>query len=80
MDIQIKKLKVLEMLLRVNSEALMNEVEELLERKLIVGYATNGKSLTKADYEKRLEEAVADIHKGKTVSTDVLKNKYGIDE
>ena len=79
MDIQLRKLKVMEMLLKVKSEALMKEVEQLLENELIVGYTTTGEPLTKEAYKKELTETKKDIAEQKTLSSEDLKAKYGLE-
>ena len=56
-DLQLRKLKVMELLLHVSSEQLVEQTEKILEREMIVAYTTQGKPLTLKAYNKRLEVA-----------------------
>lgn len=75
MDIQLRKLKVMEMLMKVRSEQLMERMEKLLEKEMIVGYTTSGKPLTIKDYNKRIQVAEEQIAQGKVTSQDDLENE-----
>lgn len=75
MDIQLKKMKLMEMLLKVNSESLINKMEQLLEKELTVGYTTTGKPLTIKQYNKRLFEAEKQVAMGKITSQEDLENE-----
>jgi hypothetical protein len=61
-DLQLRKLKVMELLLHVSSEQLVEQTEKILEREMIVAYTTQGKPLTLKAYNKRLEIAKKQIH------------------
>ena len=41
----------------------------------IVAYSADGKPLTKEDYIKQIEEGLADVKAGRTISTAALKRK-----
>ena len=75
MDIQLKKIRVVEMLLRVKSEALINQMEKLLEKELVVAYTTDGKPLTQRAYNKRQERAEKELLAGKTINQEDLERE-----
>ena len=75
MDIQIRKMKVMEMLMKVRSEHLVEQMEKLLEKEMIVAYTTEGKPLTLKSYNKRLEKAEKEIAEGKITSHEGLEQE-----
>lgn len=74
-DLQLRKLKVMELLLHVSNEQLVEQMEKILEREMIVAYTTQGKPLTLKAYNKRLEVAKKQIQDGKTTSHEDLKSE-----
>ena len=74
-DIQLRKLKVMEMLMQVRSEQLVERMEKLLEKEMIVAYTTDGKPLTLKAYNKRLEKAEKQIQEGKVITHEELKER-----
>lgn len=75
MDIQLKKMKIMEMLLKVRSESLITQMERLLEKEMIVGYTTAGKPLTLKQYNDRLAEAEKQVAQGKVTSQEDLEKE-----
>ena len=75
MDIQAKKIEIMEMLLKVSSESLINQMEQLLKKKMIVGYSTDGKPLTLEAYNKRIKTAEKQIAAGKMTSHEDLEKE-----
>lgn len=72
MDILAKKIELTELLLKVKSETLIHQIENLLRNELVVGYSTDGKPLTLKDYNKRLEIAEKQIKENKTTGHESL--------
>lgn len=70
MDIQLKKMKIMEMLLKVRNENLINRMEKLLEKEMIVGYTTAGKPLTLEQYNNRLAKAEEEYKDGDWLSQE----------
>ena len=75
MNIEKSKMEVMEMLLKVRSKSLINQMKELLQKEMIVGYTTAGKPLTLEKYNARLAEAEAQIARGEVISQEDLENK-----
>jgi hypothetical protein len=75
MDIQAAKLDVVQKILSIKKESILIKINTILEKELIVAYTTDGKPLTKAAYNKRLEKAEDDILKGRITSSDDLRKE-----
>ena len=59
----------------VTEESLLNKIERLLDREMVVGYTLDGKPLSKKDYNKRLQNAESQILMGEMLSQDELEKK-----
>ena len=75
MGIKETKLDLMQKLMTINDSKLLKKVEKLLEEELIVGYTTDGKSLTISEYNKRLEIAEAQINSGEFISQADLEKE-----
>jgi len=70
MNIEKSKMEVMEMLLKVRSKSLINQMKELLQKEMIVGYTTAGKPLTLKQYNQRLAKAEKEYTEGKWLSQE----------
>jgi len=70
MNIEKTKMEVMEMLLKVRSESLINQMKALLKKEMIVGYTTAGEPLTEKEYNERLAEAEEQIARGEVTSQE----------
>ena len=75
MNIEKSKMEVMEMLLKVRSESLVNQMKALLKKEMIVGYTTAGEPLTLEQYQDRMELAKKQVAEGKVTSHSDLKKK-----
>jgi hypothetical protein len=75
MDIQAAKLDIVQKILNVKTESLIEKINKILEKEMIVGYTVEGKPLTKKAYNKRLEKAEEDILNGRVTSSEELKEE-----
>lgn len=75
MNIQAVKLELVEKILSVKTESLLEKLNKILEKEVIVAYTTDGKPLTKAAYDSRLAKAEEDIKKGRVISSEALKKE-----
>ncbi len=73
--LQAAKLNLVQKLLGVTNGALIEKIEKMLEKEMIVGYTVEGKPLTKAAYDKRLAKAEKQIAAGKFTSQDDLEKE-----
>jgi hypothetical protein len=75
MSLQTTKLDIVQKLMYVTEESLLNKIETLLDREMIVGYTLDGVPLSKNDYNIRLQNAESQILMGETLSQDELEEK-----
>ena len=54
MNIQAVKLDLVQKLLSVQNEQVLNKINQILEKEIIVAYTIEGKPLTKEQYNKNL--------------------------
>jgi len=75
MNIEAAKLDVVQKILRVKTESIIEKINNILEKEMIVGYTVEGEPLTKKAYNKRLEKAEQDILNGRVTSSEELKRE-----
>jgi hypothetical protein len=75
MNIQAIKLELVQKLLSVKNEVVLNKINEILEKEIIVAYTVDGKPLTKEQYNKSLAAAEKGIKVGKFISHEELVKK-----
>lgn len=74
-DLQSAKLDLVQKLLGVTSGSLLEKIEKILDKELIVGYTVEGKPLTKAAYNNRLAKAEKQIEAGKFITQEDLEKE-----
>jgi len=75
MTIEQRKIELVAMLVKVRSESLIEQMEKLLKKEMIVGYTTAGEPLTLKQYQNRMELAKKQVAEGKVTSHSDLKKK-----
>lgn len=70
MTLEQRKIELIAMMLKVRSESLINQMENLLKKEMIVGYTTAGEPLTLKQYNERLEKAEKQITNGEGTSQE----------
>lgn len=75
MNIQAAKLDLVERILSINSEEVINKINELLEKEVIVGFTSEGRPLTKKEYDQRLEIAENQFQSGQFLTQDELEKE-----
>lgn len=75
MDLQAEKLNLVQKLLSVQKASLIEKISALLDKEMTVGYTVDGKPLTKAMYDKRLQKAEEQIVKGNFISQEDLEKE-----
>ena len=73
--LQAAKLNLVQKLLGVTNGSLIEKIEKMLEKEMIVGYTVEGKPLTKAAYDKRLAKAEKQIAAGKYTTQEDLEKE-----
>ncbi len=77
MDIQTVKLNLLQKLMGVSNAALLEKIEKMLDKEMIVGYTVDGRPLTKAAYDNRLKKAEEQIRAGRFITQEDLEKESG---
>jgi len=54
MDLQVAKIDVLQKIMNVSKVSLLEKINDILDKEMIVGYTVDGKPLTKDAYNARL--------------------------
>jgi len=75
MDIQAAKIDLVQKILSVKTESIIEKLNQILEKEMIVGYTVEGKPLTKKAYNKRLEKAEQEIESGNYVTQEELEKE-----
>ncbi|MDP4843015.1 MAG: hypothetical protein NWR83_01060 [Salibacteraceae bacterium] len=73
MDIQSRKLAIIEHILEMEDLTIMSAMEELLN----VGNSELNTPLTKKEFEANIEESMQDYHAGKTKSAREMLDEMG---
>lgn len=71
MDIQTKKLSLIQKIMQVETTVLLDKMEQLLDEELIVAYSTANEPLTQHAYNARLLTAEAAINKGEFTQEEI---------
>ena len=79
MDIQARKLLLIEQLLQVRDVNIIEQVGELLkkENNPVVGYEANGSPITQQDFIKKIEKAEVEYSQGNYQTIDALEKESG---
>lgn len=72
-NIQAMKLDIMEKLLILKKETVLEQINRILENETVVAYSTNGKPLTKNEYNNNLELAEKQISEGKFKTQEDLE-------
>jgi hypothetical protein len=75
MDLQAKKLDVMQKIMKVSAFPLLEKINKLLEKEMIVGYTVDGIPLTKKTYDARLQIAERQISAGEYVTQEDLEKE-----
>ncbi len=75
MNIQEIKLDVVKKILGVQKESILEKINKILEKEMIVGYTAEGKPLTKEEYNKRIEKAEVQLATGEFLSQEDLEKE-----
>ncbi len=75
MNLQAVKLDVVQKILGVQKESILEKINKILEKEMIVGYTVEGKPLTKEAYNKRLDKAEVQLATGEFLSQEDLEKE-----
>jgi len=72
MALQAKKLNLMQKLMSIKAESLLDKIEQILDREMIVGYTVEGEPLTLEAYNNRLAKGEEQYRSGDFISHDDL--------
>lgn len=75
MDLEAAKLDVMQKIMNVSKVSLLEKIDLLLEKEMIVGYTIEGKPLTRELYNKRLQVAEKQLESGQFTSQEDLEKE-----
>jgi hypothetical protein len=75
MSIQSIKLDLVQKLLTVKDEQVLKKINHILEKEVVVAYTTEGKPLSKEQYNKNLLAAEKQIKAGNFITQEELEKK-----
>ncbi len=75
MNIQATKLDVMQKILAVTTESIIEKINKILDKEMVVGYTVEGKPLTKEAYNKRLQKAEAQIQSGNYLTQEEIEKE-----
>jgi hypothetical protein len=75
MNLQTIKINVMQKIMNVSEASLLDKISSILDEEMIVGYTTNGKPLTKQQYNERLLVAEKQIESGDYITQEDLEKE-----
>ncbi|MDA3893849.1 MAG: hypothetical protein PF517_19485 [Salinivirgaceae bacterium] len=75
MDLQVAKIDILQKIMNVSKISLLDKINDILDKEMIVGYTTGGDPLTKEAYNARLLLAEKQIASGNHISQEDLEKE-----
>ena len=75
MNLQTTKIHIVKKILAVSKPDLLDKINVILDKEMIVGYTADGLPLTKENYNKRLKIAESQIAAGKYMSQEELEKE-----
>lgn len=75
MDLQASKLDVMQKIMSVSRTSLLEKINTLLDKEMVVGYTAQGEPLTKESYNMRLEQAEKQILSGEYTTQEDLEKE-----
>lgn len=75
MNIETAKINLVQKILSLQKESIIEKINKILEKEMIVGYTVEGNPLTEKQYNKMLEKGTKEIEEGNYVTHEAFKNK-----
>lgn len=77
MEIEAKKIKLVQDILKLEDEDLLTELEQLLKHRRFVSHKDYFVPISVEELEGRLDKAVSDVDSGRYKRSEELLKKYG---
>mgnify|MGYP006288557729 CR=1 FL=1 len=75
MDLQKTKLDVMQKIMSVSTPSLLEKINNILDNEMLVAYTVDGKPLTKAMYNERLDLAEKQLQSGEYITQEDLEKE-----
>jgi len=75
MDLKTAKINVMQKIMTVSKVSLLDKISNILDEEMIVGYTTDGKPLTKNQYNERFLVAEKQIESGNYITQEDLEKE-----
>jgi len=75
MDLKTAKINVMQKIMTVSKASLLDKINNILDEEMIVGYTTDGKPLTKNQYNERFLVAEKQIESGNYITQEDLEKE-----
>ena len=75
MNIQAAKLDLVQKILSVKKEAILEKINKILDKEIVVGYTADVKPLTKEAYNKRLQKGEEQILSGDYLTQEEIEKE-----
>ena len=75
MEFELEKIHVLQKIMNVSKKSLLDKINDILDKEMIVGYTADGKPLNKDAYNARLNEAEKQITQGRVILQDDIEKE-----
>lgn len=75
MNLETTKINLMQKIMNVSEVSLLDKISNLLDEEMIVGFTTDGKPLTKDQYNERLLEAEKQIKAGDYITQEDLEKE-----
>lgn len=75
MNLHAVKIDMVQKLLALNTASVIERINKILDKEIIVGYTVEGKPLTKEAYNKRLQKAEKQIKAGHYITQEELETE-----
>ena len=75
MDLKTAKINVMQKIMSVSKASLLDKISNILDDEMIVGYTTDGKPLTKNQYNERFLVAEKQIESGNYITQEDLEKE-----
>lgn len=75
MDLQTTKINLMQKIMNVSKASLLDKISNILDEEMTVGYTSDGKPLTKQQYNERLQLAEKQIESGDYTTQEDLEKE-----
>jgi hypothetical protein len=75
MDLKTAKINVMQKIMTVSKASLLDKINNILDEEMIVGFTTDGKPLTKDQYNERFLVAEKQIESGNYITQEDLEKE-----